>query len=185
MPEDISSEDEETAFVLPDSVDATSVSPGGVEPSSTTQDGPLPVTDATQEAPEERPLPEFDPQYREAFEGLLYIGKVTRSFRWMGHSFVIHTPKVADLLEIGQIHAPYAGTVVDIKAYQSLMIAATLESIDGKPLPLPLGVDTGALQAKFEYIVQNWYPWTIDKLYQEYLLLDADVAAVYSALGKV
>ena len=132
----------------------------------------------------EEELPEFDPQYREAFEGLLFIGKVQRTFRWLGHTIVIRTPTVGDLLEIGQIHKPYSNTVADIKAYQSLMLAATIVSIDRQPLPLPFSNEQSGLEAKFEYINAHWYPWTLDKFYEEYMILDSEVQRVHDALGK-
>jgi hypothetical protein len=172
-------EDNEDAVFVAPGVDPPSTD-SSVEPSSAGNESP-PGTDAEDKATE---LPVFDPRYRDAFEGLLFIGKVQRTFRWLGHSFIIRSPKVDEILEIGQLHQPYVGTVSDIKAYQSLMIAATIVSIDGQPLPIPLSDDVSALQAKFDYIRLHWYPWTLDKLYEEYLILDAEVRAVHDALGK-
>ena len=40
------------------------------------------------------------------------------------------------------------------------------------------------ISSRFDYIKRHWYPWTLDKLYEEYLLLDAQVKAVHDALGK-
>ena len=127
---------------------------------------------------------EFDPKYRNAFEGLLFIGKASRQFKWMGHSFKIRTPYVSELLELGQLHKPYSETVSDIKAYQALMIAAVIETIDDKPLPIPISQDMSGLEAKFHYIMKNWYPWTLDRIYEQYMLLDAEVQEVMNAMGK-
>jgi hypothetical protein len=178
MNEDIAVPEDEDAVFTPPNVDPPSPD-SNVELSSV--DESLPGTDVEDEG---EPLPEFDAQYRTPFEGLLFIGKVTRTFKWLGHTFVIRTPKVDEILEIGQLHQPYTNTVSDVKAYQSLMLAATIQTVDGSPLPIPISDDVSALQSKFEYIQHHWYPWTLDKLYEEYMILDGQVRAVHDALGK-
>ncbi len=175
MPED--TELPEDAVYTPPNVEPPSEQFSTVEPSS----GDETVGSDEGEVPE---LPKFDERYREAFEGLAFIGKITRSFRWMGHRFVIKTPNVDDLLEIGQLHKPWYGTVADAKAYQALVVAATIQSVDGQSLPIPIGEGQSGLEAKFEYVRHTWFPWTLDKLYSEYLILDAEVVAVHEALGK-
>lgn len=135
------------------------------------------------EEPEPEPLPEFDPRCREDLDGLLYLGKISKSFRWAGHQFVIKTPNVEDLLEAGQLHKPYVGTISDVKAWQALIAAATVVSVDRQPLSVPLSEDDSALRAKFNTTIK-WYPWTLDAIYEEYLLLDARVQEAISAMGK-
>jgi hypothetical protein len=174
MPEDTEVPEEDAVF-LPPAVEPPSEQFLIVEPSSEDEN---PGPDE-----EEVKLPEFDPRYREIFEGLLFIGKVSKQFTWFGHKIIMRTPTVDDLLEIGLLHKPWVGTVAEVKAYQALVIAATIQSIDGQPFPPPLHSDDNALEAKFNY-VKKYYPWTFDKLYNEYLTLDAEVAAAHDALGK-
>jgi hypothetical protein len=176
MPEDIEVPEDEV-FVPPAVVDPTSTDPS-VEPSSASNGSPTGTDD------EEVVLPEFDPKYRTPFEGLLFIGKVSRTFKWLGHTFVIRTPRIDEILEIGQLHEPYNTSVADVKAYQTLLLAAIVETVDGQPLPIPISDDVSLIQSKFDYIKRHWYPWTLDKLYEEYLLLDAGVKAVHDELGK-
>jgi hypothetical protein len=168
----------------PTNISATSQSPT-VELDSGSH-GTQPVTDVEMSGDEVEsgPLVEFDPHYREAFSGLLFIGKVNKTFKWLGHTVVLKTPMVSDLLEAGQIHKPYVGTISDIKAWQSLMVAASIQTIDGKPLTVPISDEVSDLEAKFNYINMHWYPWTLDVLYEQYLLLDKEVADVIEALGK-
>lgn len=180
---------EDDMLVAPE--DPTNIS--ATSPVDTVEQAPvpvdLPVTDiemseATVVPEDVEPPVEFDPQYRQAFEGLLFIGKVTKQFKWLGHSFTLKTPTIEQMLEAGQLHKPYVGTVGDIKAWQSLMLAASIASVDGKPLPVPFTDETTELQQKFEYINRHWYPWTTDALYEQYILLDAEVAGVIDAMGK-
>lgn len=131
------------------------------------------------------PLPEFDQRHRKAFEGLLYLGRVTRKVEWLGHSFVLRTMTIDEILRIGQLHEPYAGTVADVKAWQCLTIAAALLSVDGQPIAVPVDDAQDEVEAKFNYISNHWYPWVLDKLYEQYLILDAQVAEVIEAMGKV
>jgi hypothetical protein len=158
-----------------------------VEPSSGISEA-LPVTGLEMSGEtEDESVPdvlEFDPEYKKSFEGLLFIGKVSRTFKWLGHTFTIKTPTIDDMLEAGQLHQPYVGTIGDIKAWQSLMVAASLVTVDGKPLPIPISDETTSLQTKFNYINEHWYPWTTDALYEQYILLDAEVREVIDAMGK-
>jgi hypothetical protein len=176
MPEDTAVPEDEV-FVPPSVVDPTSTD-SSVEPSSASNESPTGTDD------EEVVLPEFDPKYRLQFEGLLFIGKVSRTFRWLGHTFVIRTPRIDEILEIGQLHEPYNTTVADVKAYQTLLLAAIIETVDGQPLPIPITDEVSLIASRFDYIKRHWYPWTLDKLYEEYLLLDAGVKAVHDSLGK-
>lgn len=128
--------------------------------------------------------PKFDEKYRQNFEGLLYIGKVQRTVKWLGHEFVIKTMTIDQILEIGQLHQPYSNTVADIKAWQALTLAASIVSVDGQPIALPVHDQETNLTARFNYIRNHWYPWVLDKLYEQYLILDAQVAEVIDEMGK-
>jgi hypothetical protein len=172
----------------PTNISATSQSPSLVEPVSETLHGTQPATDdelsGGGEVEAGTPV-EFDPKYRESFTGLLFIGKVTKEFKWLGHTFILKSPTVGELLEAGQLHKAYVNTVSDIKAWQSIIVAASIQSIDGRPLTVPITNEVSALEAKFNYINVHWYPWTLDVLYEQYILLDKEVADVIEALGKV
>jgi hypothetical protein len=180
-------EDDLLQVPSPPNINSTSNGPDGVEPSSS-EDEPLPLIDvemrgAADPEDEPEPLPEFDPRHREALDGLLFLGKTTKNFRWAGHEFLIKTPTVEDLLEAGQLHKPHVGTISDVKAWQALIAAAIVVSVDRQPVSVPLSEDDSALRAKFNTTIK-WYPWTLDAIYDQYLLLDAQVQEVILAMGK-
>lgn len=135
---------------------------------------------------EEEPLPEFDPRVMQDFEGLLFLGKLTASFGWMGHRFVIRTLTVGEVLEVGLIHRDYVGTLADIKAYQAAVTAACVERVDNRSMPFPISNDSGdtPLINRFQYVIDHWFPPTLDAIYEEYLLLEARVEKVMAAMGK-
>lgn len=155
--------------------------PPNTEPQPVIQDE-LSVSDSPED---EEELPEFDPKHKMDFEGLLYLGKLSDTFYWLGHKFVIRTLTTDDLLEVGLLHRAYSGTLADVKAYQAAVIAACVEFVDDKPLPIPLSNDPSDthLLNKFRYVL-SWFPPTIDAVYEEYLLLEAKVGKVIAAMGK-
>lgn len=172
----------------PADVDATSPDPGvNVPPPH----GSHPASDALPSdsvaAPEEpEEIPEFDPKHREPFEGLLYIGRLTKEFVWLGHRFVIRTLSDAEILEVGLLHRQYANTLSDIKAYQTAVVAACVQKVDGKSLPYPISdePDDTMLTNRFRYIADHWYPPTLDAVYEQYLVLESEVGQVIEAMGK-
>lgn len=158
---------------------------------TTSDDEAIAVSDTTAqdgsaEAGEEyEPLPEFDPQAREPLEGLLFIGKLTREFNWLGHKFVIRTLRVDEIMEIGLLHREYVGTIGDVPAYRACLVAACIERVDGQPIALGLGPANSDLEARFMYVRTNWYQITIDTIYEQWLVLEGQSAEVMAAMGKV
>lgn len=129
----------------------------------------------------------FDPRFRQDFEGLLFIGKLTDNFVWLGHRFEIRTIPSDDLLEIGLLHKPYVATVSDVKAYQMLVVAATIVSVDGQVPPFPISneaTDT-LLFNRFRWVQKSMFTPVIDVIYERYLLLEKRVEDVIEAMGKV
>jgi hypothetical protein len=144
------------------------------------------VTDEGDGAAPEEPLPEFDTRWREPFEGLVFLGRLQKTFRWMGHKFLIRTLVTDEVLEVGLLHAQYVNTLADVKAYQAAVVAACVIKVDDQPMPLPITddqVDT-PLAARFEYVLKHWFPPILDVVYEEYLELEVTVNKVLAAMGK-
>jgi len=181
--------DEEVVSTTDPNLGAKSIfGPGGVEGiSATTTTEPHPVTQADEETPseDEKPLA-FDERFKEDFEGLLYIGRLTDDFYWLGHHFVIRTLTMGEIIEVGLLHKEYAGSLADVKAYQAAVVAGCVVSVDGKPLPMPLTNDPEDTELinKFQYVLRSWYPPTLDVIYERYLLLEARANQVIEAMGK-
>lgn len=133
------------------------------------------------------PLPTFDPKYAEDFLGLLYLGSLTDTFTWLGHTFVIRTLRDGETLAVGQIIKPYMNTMGVDKAYADALVALCIVTVDGKELPIPIGeshrINEWGFQ-RFQYVVDNWYAYTTNEVYSRYLALDDLVSQVVEALGK-
>ena len=132
-------------------------------------------------------LPLFDSRYSQDFEGLLYLGALTKSFTWLGHTFVVRTLTQDEILTVPILMKPWGGTIGEPKAYATAMAAMCVVSVDDKELPMPVGDGQGdyawAFQ-RFNYAKANWFQFTIDKIYNEYLALEAKTEAVIEAMEK-
>jgi hypothetical protein len=164
--------------------------PFGPDPLSETPGHPTEpqrVPDTQDDAQQEdEQIPEFDPRVRDDFNGLLYLGKLQRTFEWAGHEFTIRTLTVGEIIEIGLMHKQYADSLADIKAYQAAVVAACVELVDRRPLPFPISDDPSdtPLLNRFNYVRDHWYPAVLDAVYTEYRVLEGTTAQVIAAMGK-
>lgn len=171
-------------------VGTTSPGPGASSEAPPHQTEPHPVADdgveSDQGEAKEEPLPEFDPKVREDFEGLMFLGALSDEFEWMGHTFLIRTLRVGEVLEVGLLHREYVGTVTDVKAYQAAVVAACVMQVDGRSMPFPITIEDAdtALRNRFQYVLDKWFPPVLDVIYEKYLLLEARVERVMAAMGK-
>lgn len=174
---------EVVAALASSAVEPTSES--GPPLSSNPGDGsePQPEPDGTEEAP----LPSFDPKHRQDFQGLLYLGALTKTVDLYGHEFEIRTLNTDEILQVGLFIKDFNDTIATGKAYATAVVAASVVNVDGRPLPKPYSDDTEVgdtpLRHRFR-VVNQWYPHVIDVLYSEYLALEGRAAEVFEALGK-
>lgn len=176
----------------PESVQPTS--PGPAQSSSAPGFGDTSGADGEQQsstAPQGQPdpepaLPEFDPKHREAFEGLLYLGRLQDTFSLWGHTFVVRTLTTEQLAEIGLLVKPYQGSAVENAVYQSAVVAASVVTVDGKALPSAITIDDsdtlGAV--RFPYVMRNWMPPVREAVYNKCLALEYLVREVLTSMGK-
>lgn len=151
------------------------------------QTGPVP-----QPEPQERQKPDglqpkdFDPKWRDPFYGLVYLGRLTDEFVVWGHRFKIATPSHLERMEIGLIHAPYANTITTEVAFETALVAAYLQQIDGQDLPRPLSPDPKdtSLADRFRWVGDNLNRQVINAVYNRCLVLDEKVDGVLEAMGE-
>ena len=132
-------------------------------------------------------LPEFDEKYVEDFNGLMYLGALTKTFEWVGHKFVIRTLSADEYLQVALLTKPYAGTIGEVRAYATAVVALCVDSVDGEPLPLPIQVERDDLAwayQRFNFVKSRWFNYTIDLVYGEFLVLERRATEVLDAMGK-
>lgn len=132
-------------------------------------------------------LPRFDEKYKRDFEGLLYLGALSDEFEWLGHRFAIRTLRDGELLALSLIVKPYMDTVGMERAYAAAIVALCTMTVDDKELPVPIAetsrINEWAHQ-RFAYVRDNWYSYTIDEVYNRYIVLHDKTSKVVEAMGK-
>lgn len=130
-------------------------------------------------------LPEFDEKSKDDFVGLLYLGALTHSFSFAGHAFIIRTLTTDEILAVGQVVKDHEGSVSQMKAYATAVVAACTVSVDSQPLPTPLRDLPGdvALRDRLD-VAKKWYPYVIDVVYSEFLALEDKMNRVFAEMGK-
>lgn len=139
---------------------------------------------AEETAPELSP---FDERYREDFEGLMFLGAVRASFSHVGHKIVIRTLTSLEYMIAARLTKDYDTTLAGPRAQTTAIVALCLQSVDGQSLPIPLGDDGEDIEWAFErfnFVSSKWYPYTIDAIYQRYLLLEDRVMGVLEEMSK-
>lgn len=127
----------------------------------------------------------FPERWRERLTGLMFLGRLEEDVEWLGHKFVIRTRTAGEQIEAGIVMQPAVGTRVEMKAWQAATVAAGLSSVDGGPLIVPLNINVEvSLRERYEYILKNWYPPTIDVLYQRILALEVEARELVDAMGE-
>lgn len=132
----------------------------------------------------ERPEPVFnEPDIRADFETILEVGRLEETFEWGGHEFTIKTLPIGEILEIGLMTKQYQGTVSDMRAYTTAVVAAALIEVNGEPVAVPLDNQPyGEIRSRFQHIRKNWYPPIIDVIYDRYMALEGRARAVVEQL---
>lgn len=128
----------------------------------------------------------FDERYKQDFEGLAFLGALEARFDYIGHRFHIRTLTTDEILAVAMITKQYEGTIGDTKAYATAMVALCTVSVDGMGLPHPYQESTDYAWAfeRFNYVKAKWFPWTVDYVYERYLLLEDRVRAVLTEMAE-
>lgn len=125
--------------------------------------------------------------WREDFTGLLTLGALRAWFDWCGHRISIRTLTTDEELLVAHLIKDFEGSMGGMKAYATATSGLCVESVDGQPMPVPLGEHPNrphqwALE-RFNY-ARRWFPPTIDAILNAYLQLETRQRAVMAALGK-
>jgi hypothetical protein len=98
---------------------------------------------------------------------LLNLGKLVARTEVHGHEVILRTLTIDEELEVGLLVHQYEGTDVWGRAVATANVAASIESIDGKPLIGSLGPGENGTLRKFDYIRKNMYWPVIKMIYEE------------------
>ncbi len=136
------------------------------------------------EAEEPDPLPEFDERHRDAFQGLIYLGRLSHSFELWGHTFVAHTLTSEEHIHVALYMKQYEGTRSTNAVYQSAIVATAVDSVDGQSLPEPLGFTQNKTDVATPWVMKNWMPAVREKIWEEVFALEEVARHVLEEMGN-
>lgn len=118
------------------------------------------VTDQTDDEgfEDSKTQPELEEPVHDDTYGLLYVGHLTDIVKIGQHEVRIRTLKIGEELNAALLANRYKDTVEEGRALATALVAAAIDTVDGKPLLGELiGPGDNAIEAKFDYILRNWY----------------------------
>lgn len=152
---------------------------------------------AVQEVPEEKveevtdildeEVTELTEEERSLFNNLLTIGKTSKTFDVFGHEVILETMNVREELTVGMHIKKYHGSEAFARAYQAAVLAATVCSIDGDPLYVPLSAsesESYIFEKKFNKVLE-FYPIIVSEIYSKYIEVEKEFAGLAEKLGKL
>lgn len=125
-------------------------------------DAPEYVKDDVQQEVEEEEL-------NEDTYGLLYAGYLTDVVKIGPHEIRIRTLKIGEELTAAILANRYKDTIEEGRALATALVAAAIVSVDGSALQGNLlGPKDDSIEARFDYILENWYWEVIRQVWEEY-----------------
>lgn len=136
------------------------------------------------------PLTLFPPNIRMAVEGLMYLGQLTDTVQFCGHSFGIRTLRPQHRFAIAQVIQPYRNTIEEVGIYRNATVGIALTHVDGDHnFCPPIGPDLEDLvKARLNYVGHHetgWYPPTLEFLWTRHQLLELTAAKAIAELHSL
>jgi hypothetical protein len=107
----------------------------------------------------------FDSISPEIF-GLLNLGRLSSKLEVRGHEVHLRTLTMDEELEIGLLISEFEGTQEWGRALATALVAASVDTLDGKPLVEALGPNENLLSRKYDYVRKHMY-WPVIKIIYE------------------
>lgn len=134
------------------------------------------------------PAEEFDQHVSNDTEGLMFLGRLTSSFILYNHIFVLQTLTRGEKLAVIQYVREYEDTIGLTDALQTGFVALAVQSVDNRPLSVPLSPDQDSPLVRIEnnfQVVSKWYDQVVEAVYAEYSKLLLRQAQAFQSLeGK-
>lgn len=124
----------------------------------------------------------FDPRWRDAFEGLLYLGHLEGTVKIDYHDFVVRTLTSGEKIEVIRITQELEGSLGYPRAYRAAVVAAGILLADARPIPVA-SRQVSAIRQKYRWVTDNWHDVVIDLLYAKINQLEGQVVRILEELG--
>lgn len=100
---------------------------------------------------------------------LLYLGYLTDTIEIGSNTVRLRTLKIGEELSAALLASKYQDTIEAARALATALVAASVVSVNNKPLLTDsMGPGDSGIEAKFDFVLKNWYWITVDKLFGKY-----------------
>lgn len=146
-----------------------------------------PTFEGEETGSEEGRTTELNERERQDFQSLLTIGQRSKTVDVLGHPVVLRTMTVTDELLVGLESKKYKGSEAFARAYQSAVVAATVNTIDGKQLYIPISTEESTAEVFEKKLgkVHKMYPLVVSEIYRHYMEIEKEFAQLAKKLGKL
>lgn len=133
------------------------------------------------------PFALFSPEVQNAVEGLTYLGQLSETLEFCGHTFGIRTLLPQDKFAISVVMQPYRNTIMEVDVYQAAHVGASLTAIDGDEdfcPPIGPGLES-AIRGRLTWLAKNLYPPTVEYLWVNLQLLEVKASQAVAELDRL
>jgi len=147
------------------------------------EEEPAPQKGFVPQVPEVNVWDSYDPEWTDEINGLMYLGR-SRMVKIGPHSIVIRMPAAEASMQAMLFVKAYDNSPAALRAVTIATLAVCIESVNGNALPEGLLADgSDTLETRFNW-VSKWSNPVIDKIYDEYLILEGQIREAIDSLGK-
>lgn len=101
--------------------------------------------------------------------GLLYVGYLTDVVNIGTHEIRIRTLRIGEELNAALLSNKYKDTIEEARALATALVSASIVSVDNEPLITDgLGPHSDTQEARFDYLLNNWYWESIRQVWAGY-----------------
>lgn len=131
------------------------------------------------------PVMELEEPLDEETNALMYRGFLQGEVKVGTHVIKVRTLRVGEELEASLLAVKYREAIEYPRALATAFTAAAITSVDGHPLiEEKLGPMDETLEAKFEYVLGNFYWPTVSQIHREYVRLMGEMLERYGEVKK-
>jgi hypothetical protein len=135
------------------------------------------------------PVSFFDPAIHNAVTGMIYLGKHTKTVKFVGHTFVMETIRPHMKFAIGQAMQDHRNTITEPQVWAAMHVGVALTSIDGNTkFSPPIGTDeVEFVRQRFRYVTDEtgWWQPVIDYLFAEYSTMEIETTQAIAELHSL
>lgn len=129
-------------------------------------------------------IEDLEPEVRSDYQDIIHLGDIRDVFDFAGHSFELKTLTIEEELAAGQLLRGYKESPLAEKAAVTMFMAASIVTVDGKPLSMSLEATSSPekeIRARFD-VIRKWRPPVIEELNRHFLELQERMYKVFEDL---